>query len=121
MASPSLIVHHLQNGQGERIPWLLEELNIPYDLRLYQRAPLLSPPELKAKYPTGASPVLEDLTDSSNPIIMAESGAIRRRPAFTSALAQEIRGLCVLAAFQQRDRTTHRVQARHESRHGWRE
>jgi glutathione S-transferase len=54
MASPSLIVHHLQNGQGERIPWLLEELNIPYDLRLYQRAPLLSPPELKAKYPTGA-------------------------------------------------------------------
>lgn len=76
MASPRLIVHHLQVGQGERIPWLLEELNIPYELKLYQRAPLLSPPELKAVYPLGASPVLEDLTDPSNPVKFAESGAI---------------------------------------------
>jgi glutathione S-transferase len=76
MVSPNLVVHHLQIGQGERIPWLLEELDIPYALKLYQRSPLLSPPELKAKYPTGASPVLEDFTDSSNPITIAESGAI---------------------------------------------
>lgn len=76
MSSPKLIVHHLQNGQGERIPWLLEELNIPYELKLYQRAPLLSPPELKAVYPLGASPVLEDVTNASKPIKIAESGAI---------------------------------------------
>ncbi|RYN36700.1 hypothetical protein AA0112_g4516 [Alternaria arborescens] len=76
MSSPKLIVHHLQFGQGERIPWLLEELNIPYELKLYQRSPLLSPPELQAVYPLGASPVLEDLTDPSNPIKLAESGAI---------------------------------------------
>lgn len=76
MATPNLIVHHLQIGQGERIPWLLEELNIPYTLRLYKRSPLLSPPELKAIYPIGASPVLEDLTDPSNPVKFAESGAI---------------------------------------------
>jgi glutathione S-transferase len=76
MAFPKLIVHHLQVGQGERIPWLLEELNIPYELKLYQRSPLLSPPELKEVYPVGASPVLEDLTDPSNPIKFAESGAI---------------------------------------------
>lgn len=76
MSSPKLIVHHLQIGQGERIPWLLEELNIPYELKLYKRSPLLSPPELQAKYPIGASPVFEDLTDPSNPIIFAESGAI---------------------------------------------
>ncbi|KAF2851896.1 glutathione S-transferase [Plenodomus tracheiphilus IPT5] len=76
MASPKLLVHHLQVGQGERIPWLLEELNIPYELKLYQRAPLLSPPELQAVYPIGASPILEDLTDPSNPIKFAESGAI---------------------------------------------
>lgn len=76
MASSKLIVHHLQVGQGERIPWLLEELNIPYELKLYQRSPLLAPPELQAVYPIGASPVLEDLTNLSNPIKFAESGAI---------------------------------------------
>ncbi|PVH94094.1 glutathione S-transferase [Periconia macrospinosa] len=72
-----LTVHHLQVGQGERIPFLLEELNIPYHIKLYQRSPLLSPPELKAKHPMGASPLLEDATDdASNPILLAESGAI---------------------------------------------
>lgn len=76
MASPKLTVHHLQIGQGERIPWLLEELNIPYELKLYKRSPVLSPPELKAVYPLGASPVLEDLTDPENPVKLAESGAI---------------------------------------------
>lgn len=77
MSAPKLVVHHLQVGQGERIPWLLEELNIPYKLELYKRAPLLSPPELKAKYPIGASPVLEDFTaDAQNPVVLAESGAI---------------------------------------------
>ncbi|KAF2125459.1 glutathione S-transferase [Dothidotthia symphoricarpi CBS 119687] len=77
MSSPKLVVHHLQVGQGERIPWLLEELDIPYELKLYQRAPLLSPPELKAKYPMGASPILEDFTaDAENPVTFAESGAI---------------------------------------------
>lgn len=74
--SPKLIVHHLQIGQGERIPWLLEELGIPYELRLYQRSPILAPPELKALYPIGASPVLEDLTSESRPVKFAESGAI---------------------------------------------
>jgi len=76
MASPNLVLHHLQVGQGERIPWLLEELNLPYDLKLYKRAPIFSPPELKAVYPIGAAPVLEDLTDPSNPVKLAESGAI---------------------------------------------
>ncbi|KAH3928805.1 hypothetical protein HBI24_115250 [Parastagonospora nodorum] len=76
MASPNLVVHHLQIGQGERIPWLLEELGLPYKLELYKRSPLLSPPELQAKYPIGAAPLLEDFTDPSNPIILAESGAI---------------------------------------------
>ncbi|KAJ4993408.1 glutathione s-transferase [Stagonosporopsis vannaccii] len=76
MTIPNLTVHHLQIGQGERIPWLLEELNIPYKLVKYQRSPLLSPPDLKSQHPLGASPVLEDNTDPSNPITLAESGAI---------------------------------------------
>lgn len=76
MSSPNLTLHHLQIGQGERITWLLEELAIPYKLETYKRSPLLAPPELKAKHPIGASPVLEDHTDPSNPISLAESGAI---------------------------------------------
>jgi len=76
MSTPKLTVHHLQIGQGERISWLLDELSITYNLQHYKRSPLLSPPELKAKHPLGASPVLEDHTDPSNPITLAESGAI---------------------------------------------
>ncbi|KAH7136058.1 glutathione S-transferase [Dendryphion nanum] len=75
--TPKLTVHHLQIGQGERIPFLLEELNLPYTLILHQRDPFFSPPELKAIHPTGASPVLEDATFTPNsPLILAESGAI---------------------------------------------
>ena len=76
MATPNLTLHHLQIGQGERIPWLLEELNLPYKLVNHKRSPLLSPPELKALHPLGASPLLEDHTDASHPISLAESGAI---------------------------------------------
>ena len=72
-----LTVHHLQVGQGERIPWLCEELGIPYELKLYQRNPVLSPPELKAIHPMGASPVIEDATfNKDKPLILGESGAI---------------------------------------------
>lgn len=72
-----LTVHHLQVGQGERIPFLLEELGIPYELKLYQRDPFLAPPALKAVHPMGAAPVLEDATsDPKNPLLLAESGAI---------------------------------------------
>jgi glutathione S-transferase len=72
-----LTVHHLQIGQGERIPFLLEELGLPYELKLYKRSPLLSPPELKEKHPMGASPVFEDFTfDAENPLVLAESNAI---------------------------------------------
>jgi glutathione S-transferase len=76
MVTPNLIVHHLQVGQGERIPFLLEELGLPYKLQLYKRSPLLAPAEFKQKFPLGASPVLEDLTDPENPITLAESNAI---------------------------------------------
>jgi len=72
-----LTVHHLQRGQGERIPWLCEELGIEYELKLYQRAPFFSPPELLALTPLGASPVMEDTTfDASHPVKLAESAAI---------------------------------------------
>lgn len=72
-----ITVHHLQIGQGERIPWLLEELGVPYEIKLYQRNPVFSPPELQSLHPMSASPVIEDATfDKENPLILAESAAI---------------------------------------------
>lgn len=76
MPSPVLTVHHLRLGQGERIPFLLEELNLPYTLTGYDRSPLLSPAALKEKHPLGASPILHDTTDPAHPVTLAESGAI---------------------------------------------
>ncbi|KAI0811804.1 putative glutathione S-transferase [Xylaria sp. FL0064] len=56
----TLIVHHLGISQSERIVWLCEELGIDYELRKYDRSPLLGPPELKALHPLGSAPVIED-------------------------------------------------------------
>lgn len=72
-----LLIHHLQRGQSERIGWLCEELGIPYELKLYQRSPIFSPPELVALTPLGAAPVITDDTfNPSNPLVLAESAAI---------------------------------------------
>jgi glutathione S-transferase len=68
-----LKVHHLNNSRSQRILWLLEELEAPYEIVHYKRmSPVpLAPPELKAIHPLGKSPVI---TDGSHTI--AESGAI---------------------------------------------
>jgi len=68
-----IIVHHLNDSRSQRILWLLEELQVPYDIQRYQRDAVtrLAPPELKAIHPLGKSPVI---TDGGRVII--ESGAI---------------------------------------------
>ncbi len=68
-----LTVHHLDTSRSQRILWLLEELGVPYELRLYQRDPQtrLAPPELKRVHPLGKSPVITD-----GDTVVAESGAI---------------------------------------------
>ncbi|MEB0045924.1 MULTISPECIES: glutathione S-transferase [unclassified Pseudomonas] len=68
-----IIVHHLNNSRSQRILWLLEELSVPYELKLYQRDPKtnLAPPELKAINALGKSPVIED-----GPQKLIESAAI---------------------------------------------
>ena len=72
----TLIVHHLQVSQSERIPWLCEELEIPYTLKTYKRSPLLAPPELKSLTPMGAAPVIQDTNTSNNETItLAETPA----------------------------------------------
>jgi len=67
-----LVLHHLENSRSQRILWLLEELDVPYTLKIYKRtAELLAPPELKAIHPLGKSPVITD-----GELTLAESGAI---------------------------------------------
>lgn len=68
-----IIVHHLNNSRSQRILWLLEELNLPYEIKRYERNKLtmLAPPELKEVHPLGKSPVITD-----GDLVIAESGAI---------------------------------------------
>lgn len=55
-----LTIHHLQVSQSERLPWLCEELSIPYDLKLHKRSPILSGPDMYALHPLGAAPIIQD-------------------------------------------------------------
>ena len=66
-------LHHLNKSRSKRIIWLLEELEVDYEIVAYQRnkETFLAPDELKAIHPLGKSPVIED-----NGQIIAESGAI---------------------------------------------
>jgi glutathione S-transferase len=68
-----LVVHHLNNSRSQRILWLLEELEVPYEVVRYQRdaKTMLAPPSLLAIHPLGKSPVITD-----DEITVAESGAI---------------------------------------------
>lgn len=53
--------------------WLLEELEVPYEIVKYERDPktMLAPPSLQAIHPLGKSPVVTD-----GEVTVAESGAI---------------------------------------------
>ena len=55
-------LHHLENSRSQRILWLLEELGIEYEIKLYKRDPKtnLAPDELKAIHPLGKSPLITD-------------------------------------------------------------
>jgi glutathione S-transferase len=68
-----IIVHHLENSRSQRVLWLLEELDLRYEVVRYARDPktMLAPPELRAVHPLGKSPVLVD-----DGVAVAESGAI---------------------------------------------
>jgi glutathione S-transferase len=42
-----IILHHLENSRSQRILWLLEELEIPYEIKIYERVNGLAPQELR--------------------------------------------------------------------------
>ena len=68
-----ITVHHLNNSRSQRVLWLLEELELPYELVKYERDPktMLAPASLQAIHPLGKSPVITD-----GDVTIAESGWI---------------------------------------------
>ena len=79
-----LTVHHLNNSRSQRILWMLEELEVEYEVVRYERdkATMLAQPALKAVHPLGKSPVSDE-----DGLSVAESGA------FVDYLAEEYGGL----------------------------
>ncbi|KAF6766063.1 glutathione S-transferase [Ephemerocybe angulata] len=70
--SPTLVLHYLENSRSHRILWLLEELGVPYTLKVYKRTAVgLAPPELHKVHPLGKAPVLTD-----GPLMLAETAFI---------------------------------------------
>ncbi|WP_343526799.1 glutathione S-transferase [Sphingomonas sp.] len=69
----TIIVHHLENSRSQRILWMLEELELPYEVRCYEREPrtMLAPRALRMVHPLGKSPVIEH-----DGLVIAETGAI---------------------------------------------
>jgi glutathione S-transferase len=70
---PMITVHHLNNSRSQRVLWLLEELELEYEIKRYERDPntMLAPASLREVHPLGKSPIITD-----GPLTLAESGAI---------------------------------------------
>jgi glutathione S-transferase len=68
-----ITVHHLNHSRSQRVLWILEELELPYEMVKYDRDPktMLAPEALTKIHPLGKSPVITD-----NGATLAESGAI---------------------------------------------
>lgn len=68
-----ITVHHLNHSRSHRVLWLMEELELLYELKRYPRDPktMLAPAELKVVHPLGKSPVITD-----GELTLAESAAI---------------------------------------------
>ncbi|KAK3905214.1 hypothetical protein C8A05DRAFT_30947 [Staphylotrichum tortipilum] len=87
-AQPKIKLYWLNDSRAQRIAWLLEELNLPYDIEIFRRGPdMLAPPELEQIHPLGKSPVVTITLpplDSQDPatakdcqtLVLAESGFI---------------------------------------------
>ena len=69
----TLTLHHLEYSQSFRVLWMLEELQAPYDLVVYDRdaRTMAAPDEYKALSPLGTAPVM-----TCGDLALAESSAI---------------------------------------------
>ena len=69
----TLTLHHLEYSQSFRVLWMLEELQAPYDLVVYDRdaRTMAAPDAYKALSPLGTAPVM-----TCGDLALAESSAI---------------------------------------------
>ena len=68
-----ITLHHLEYSQSFRVLWMLEELNLDYDLVVHDRdsKTMAAPDEYKALSPIGTAPVI-----TQGELVMADSSAI---------------------------------------------
>ncbi len=68
-----ITVHHLNKSRSTRVIWLLEELEMPYEIVHHQRDPIthLAPDSLKKIHPLTKAPIIVDAETT-----LCESGAI---------------------------------------------
>ncbi|GAA3918370.1 glutathione S-transferase family protein [Litoribacillus peritrichatus] len=68
-----ITVHHLNRSRSKRVLWLLEELNMPYELVCHERNPMtqMAPDSLKKIHPLGKAPIVVD-----EGVTLCESGAV---------------------------------------------
>jgi glutathione S-transferase len=74
MTNSDITLYFLNSSRAIRVAWLLQELDLPYDLVAADRASNgLAPPEFKQKipHPLGKSPTIKD-----GNIVVTESGSI---------------------------------------------
>lgn len=71
-------LHRLNKSRGQRIIWLLEELKLSYEIKVYKRAKdRRAPPSLKEIHPLGKSPAITiEAPGLNKPLALAESGPI---------------------------------------------
>ncbi|CAK5281701.1 unnamed protein product [Mycena citricolor] len=76
--APQITLHWLEKSRAQRILWLLEELNVPYDIKTYKRDPktMFADPALQAIHPLGKAPVLTigDYTIAESAVIVEYLG-----------------------------------------------
>ncbi|RCK64347.1 Glutathione S-transferase 1 [Candida viswanathii] len=78
MSDIKVIVHWLNYSRSQRVVWLLEELGIPYELKVYLRnKEFKAPKELENIHPLGKSPVIEIVnTTTGESKVIPETGHI---------------------------------------------
>lgn len=68
-----ITLHHLRIGRSIFTVWLLEEVGVDYQIKVYHRDPetMRAPASLRDVHPLGKSPVIE-----ADGLVLSESGAI---------------------------------------------
>lgn len=73
-----ITLYWLNKSRAHRVLWLLEELGVEYELKVYKRgSDMLAPKELKDIHPLGKSPLISvQGPDGGEPRVIAETGLI---------------------------------------------